>query len=137
MENQASLPDNIVFFDGHCNLCSRSVQLILKNDRKEIFSFAPLQSNFAMEYLDGMTSGTNPESVVLASKGRIYRESEAALRIAAGLRWPYAWLSVFLWVPAFMRDPLYRLIARRRYRWFGRTPLCFVPKENWKSRFIG
>ncbi|MFO1489463.1 MAG: DCC1-like thiol-disulfide oxidoreductase family protein [Kiritimatiellia bacterium] len=73
---------------------------------------------------------------MLIEDGRAFLESTAALRIARGLRFPWPLLSVLLIVPRVLRDPVYRWIARHRYRWFGRREECWRPDDRWNNRFI-
>jgi predicted DCC family thiol-disulfide oxidoreductase YuxK len=126
----------IVLFDGHCNLCNRSVQFILLRDAGAYFQFSSLQSAKGQELLLAHGLVEPPDSIVLVENGQAYVESAAALRIARGLSWPWKILSIFLIVPAFIRNWVYRFIARNRYRWFGRTEECWLPKPEWKERFL-
>lgn len=128
----------IVLFDGVCNLCSGSVQFILKRDPEARFRFASLQSEVGqtIQAEHGLDSGAL-SSVLLLEDGRLYRESAAALRIARHL--PGAWklLAAFKIVPRPIRDGLYRLIARNRYRWFGKSETCWLPTPELRGRFLG
>lgn len=126
-----------LLFDGVCNLCSGSVQFILKRDTRGRFRFASLQSDAGRRLMTG--HGLDPEalsSVVLIEDGRAYQESTAALRIARHL--PGAWklLRVFTVIPRPLRDAVYRLIARNRYRWFGKTETCWLPTPELRARFL-
>lgn len=126
----------IVLFDGHCNLCNRSVQFILARDARAYFQFASLQSAKGQELLLAHGLSQPPDSIVLVEAEQAYVESGAALRIARGLAWPWKLLAVFLVIPAFIRNPIYRFIARNRYRWFGKTETCWLPSAQWKERFL-
>jgi len=120
----------IVLYDGYCNLCSRTVDWIVKNDVRGRFSFEPLQGTEDRGTEDQGTEdrGTEePGTVVLLSAGRRYERSTAALRIALGLRFPWPALGLFLVVPRFLRDPVYDFVARRRKRWFGTRDTCYLP----------
>lgn len=126
-----------LLFDGVCNLCSGSVQFILKRDTRGRFRFASLQSDAGRRLMTG--HGLDPDalsSVVLIEDGRAYQESAAALRIARHL--PGAWklLRVFTVIPRPLRDAIYRLIARNRYRWFGKTETCWLPTPELRARFL-
>lgn len=130
-------PHPIVLFDGVCNLCSGSVQFILKRDPKGTFRFASLQSDAGRRLM--LEHGLDPDalsSVVVIEDGRAYQESSAALRIARHL--PGAWklLRVFTVVPRSLRDAVYRWIARNRYRWFGKTEACWLPTPELRARFL-
>ena len=126
----------IILFDGVCNLCSGSVQFVLKRDKKDLFRFASLQSKPGQELLDKFKLPANTfNSFVLAEGDKIYTRSTAALRVAKdlkGLKWLYA----FRFVPKFIRDGVYNLIAKNRYKWFGKKEECWVPSPELRSRFL-
>lgn len=127
----------IVLFDGVCNLCSGSVQFLLKRDRAGRLRFASLQSDAGRSLLaEHGLPVDSLRSVVLVEDGRAWQESSAALRIARHL--PGAWklLRVFAAVPRPLRDAVYRWIARNRYRWFGKAETCWLPTPEVKSRFL-
>lgn len=129
----------ILFFDGHCNLCSGAVQWFLKRDKKEVLRFASLQSDLAAEILP--PAGVNPtelSSLVLYQDGKAYTHSTGALRAYQLLGGVYGPLSTAgLLFPRFLRDGVYDFIARNRYRWFGRSEECWLPRPEWKARFVG
>jgi predicted DCC family thiol-disulfide oxidoreductase YuxK len=131
-------PHPIVLFDGVCNLCNGSVQFILKRDPQARFRFASLQSEAGRKLM--AEHGLDPDalsSVVVIEDGQAWKESSAGLRIARHL--PGAWklLRVFKVIPRPLRDAVYRLIARNRYRWFGKTEACWLPTPELKARFLG
>ena len=126
----------IVLFDGECGLCSRSVQFILKRDPHGRFHFAPLQSAFAQELLREREVTLELESVVLIDGRRAFTRSTAALQIARGLRSPWPILGLMLAVPRPIRDGVYRLIARNRYRLFGRVDSCRLLAPEQRDRFL-
>lgn len=129
--------DNIVLFDGYCILCNRSVDFLLKRDKKKKLKFALLPSAGTPSLLpDGITGPVQPETIIFLQKGRIYTKSTAVLKIMAQLKCPYPLLAVFLIIPVKLRDWVYDLIAKNRYRWFGRRNSCRVPDEDTKDRFI-
>jgi predicted DCC family thiol-disulfide oxidoreductase YuxK len=133
MELVAQTARPVILFDGVCHLCNGFVQFVLAHDAAARFDFAALQSDFARSRL-----GERPmDSVVLIDGGRQYEAERAAIRILAVLDRPWSWIGVSLrWVP----DPLlawgYRLVARNRYRWFGRDEVCAMPRQEWKGRFL-
>lgn len=125
----------LVIFDGYCNLCNRSVDFIVKRDPKAIFRFVALQSE-AGTWLAGILEiPLEPQSVLLLSGGKIYQESDAALMIASGLKKPWSWFSIFRVLPRALRDPIYNLVAKNRYRWFGRRQVCRMPTEEERRLF--
>jgi predicted DCC family thiol-disulfide oxidoreductase YuxK len=127
----------VVLYDGVCNVCNGSVRFILPRDRRSYFRFASLQS-FAAERLltaCGRTPGAL-DSLVLIEDGRCYDRSDAVLRIAGRLRFPWSLARGFGIVPRPIRDGLYTFFAARRYRWFGRKDVCALPPVEWKERFL-
>lgn len=112
----------LVLYDGYCNLCSHTVQWIIRNKGRRKFSFLPLHEaeELPLELSEG-------DSVLLVNHGRVYDRSGAALRIACGLRFPWPLLGILLVVPRFLRDPVYSLVARNRKRWFGVRATCYRP----------
>lgn len=130
--------DPIVLFDGVCNLCAWAVRFIIGRDPAGRFRFASLQSAAGRELLahHGLPAPAEPDSVVLIEGGRAYLRSDAALRIARGLRppWPLVYAAVV--VPRPIRDWAYNLIARNRYRWFGRQEACWLPTPALRARFL-
>jgi len=80
--------------------------------------------------------GERPDAVVLIEGNRGFTGSTAALRIARRLRWPWPFLSMLIVIPRFVRDFLYTLVARNRYRWFGRSPSCQLPSPELRERFL-
>jgi predicted DCC family thiol-disulfide oxidoreductase YuxK len=133
----------IVLFDGFCNLCCGSVDFLLKRDRKKRLRFATLQSDAAREIVaraDGPSleklSSAGGGSIVLVEGDRLFTRSTAALRCARHLRFPWPVLAILLVVPRFLRDPAYDLVARNRYRWFGRRESCRVPSPEESDLFL-
>ena len=128
---------SIIFFDGFCQLCSGSVQFVLRRDMKEKFWFAPLQSEKATLFskLYSIDNFSN-DTIILIEEGEIYTQSTAILRICKNLHLPWNILWGFMIVPRFIRDPIYSWIARNRFRVFRKREVCFVPEEKWKERFL-
>lgn len=126
----------IVFFDGVCNLCQHSVQFILPRDPGGNFLFASLQEGLANQLIpDVITSANGQGSIILWEEGKVSYRSTAVLRIAKKLSGLWPLLYVFILVPPFIRDGVYHLIAKNRYRWWGKTDTCMVPSKEWVKRF--
>lgn len=141
----AKLPDleqlqgkPVVFYDGTCGFCQGSVQVVLKNNKRQNLYFAALQSG-VMEALvpKAQIPHPLPDSILFYENGRLYTESEAALRIARHLDFPLSILAVFRIIPLSFRDFVYRLVARNRYRIAGRTEACMLPSPEQRARFVG
>jgi predicted DCC family thiol-disulfide oxidoreductase YuxK len=128
---------SIVLIDGVCHLCQGLVRFIVPRDPRANFMFASLQSEAAKELLRaGSLPGNQLNTVVLVENGSYYTESAAVLRIARRLRFPWPLAYVFILVPKPLRNALYRLVARNRYRWFGRDEQCLLPSPDLKRRFL-
>ena len=128
----------ILLFDGVCNLCSGAVQFIIRRDHAGHFRFASLQSPLGEELLArfGIDRGVT-DSVILVEGDRCYQESDAALRVARGMKGAWKALAVLRVIPRPLRDAVYRLIARNRYRWFGKQESCWLPTPELRGRFLG
>jgi predicted DCC family thiol-disulfide oxidoreductase YuxK len=131
----------ILLFDGVCNLCSKAVHFVLEHEADPSVRFASLQSDFgkallAKHGLSHVVAEADPESLVFVEEGRAYERSTGALRLAGHLRAPWRWGRVLLLVPRFLRDLVYRFIAKHRYRWFGKSDSCLVPTKELRARFL-
>jgi len=127
----------VLLFDGVCHLCHSTVHFILRNDPNGIFQFAPLQSEIARQLLS--EAGYHqplPDGVILIDQGNIYLESDASLRVLFLLGGWWKLPALLRFVPRFIRQAVYRLIARNRYSWFGKYDACPMPQPGWKSRFL-
>jgi predicted DCC family thiol-disulfide oxidoreductase YuxK len=126
----------IILFDGVCNLCNGSVQFIIKRDKDAKFRFASLQSDTGRKVLEQFHLPTDTfNSFILLEDGKIYTRSTAALRVFSRIK-GWKWAGALMYVPRFIRDGVYNLIARNRYRWFGKKDECMVPTPELKSRFL-
>ena len=128
-----AIENPIIFYDGLCGLCDRSVRFIIKHDTKKKFRFASLQSDFAKQIL-----GENilTDSVILFENGTIYYQSTAALMVCKILGGYLNLLSIVILVPQKLRDRIYDWIARNRYQWFGKYDACKIPSAEQKDLFI-
>jgi predicted DCC family thiol-disulfide oxidoreductase YuxK len=127
----------VILYDGECGLCDRLVQFVLPRDPHGRLHFAALQSDYAHEALTSANLPTQDyDTMVLIESGRVHVRSSAALRVLRRLRWPWPIFFPLIIVPAFVRDIVYRFIARNRHRWFARPATCGLPKPGWTERFI-
>ena len=126
----------VILFDGVCNLCSGSVQFILKRDKEKKFMFASLQSNYGQKFLQQFNLPANTvNSFFLYQDDKIFTRSTAALKMFQQLK-NWRWVKI-LWIfPKFIRDAVYNLIAKNRYKWFGKKEECWVPTPELKARFL-
>ncbi len=127
----------VVLYDGTCGLCHRSVRWLLRHERDHALQFAPLQGATA-----AALRVRHPEipqlvsTVVLVDNDRVYLRSKAFLYAAKHLRAPWRWAAVWRWIPGFLPDLGYRLIAAIRYRVWGRAELCDLPAPDERARFL-
>ncbi|WP_126243808.1 thiol-disulfide oxidoreductase DCC family protein [Chitinophaga rhizosphaerae] len=127
----------VILFDGVCHFCNGSVNFVIRRDRRDLFRFAPLQSEAGQSLL--RTHGIDAletDSFVLIRGGKSWVKSSAALRVARGLGFPWNLLWVFVIVPRMLRDAVYDWIARNRYRWFGKMDVCMVPDARVRGKFL-
>jgi len=134
----AELPvgQQILLFDGVCNLCNNFVQFVIKRDTKEKFVFASLQSEFGQQLLHHFQLSTHLKTVVLINQGKAYTQSDVPIKVAQALG---GWMKISLlaWlIPKFLRDLMYDFIAANRYRLFGKQEHCMLPRPEWKQRFL-
>jgi predicted DCC family thiol-disulfide oxidoreductase YuxK len=127
----------IILFDGICNYCNAMVNFAIRNDKKAILKFAPLQSEAGRRLKEKYQIKPDIDSIIFIDHEKIYTYSDAALRIAKYLRWPAKAFYAFMIVPKFIRQPFYRWVAKNRYKWFGKKETCMVPCPDVKARFLG
>lgn len=134
-ENKKTPSQKIVFFDGICHLCNGFVDFVIQNETLPgSLVFAPLQGETAAKILPE-ADRKNMDSVLVWSEGRILRESEAVLFVLLQLKSPWNWIPVFTrWIPASLRDFIYRFVARNRYKWFGVRDQCRLPLPHEKAQ---
>jgi predicted DCC family thiol-disulfide oxidoreductase YuxK len=134
----ADLPQPLYFFDGYCVLCSGFVNFCLEHDGDGQLRFATAQSVLGQHVAHtlGLPVGTLDRTILLIEDDQAFMRSSAALRSLRHLRgWP-RWLRPLVAFPAIVRDPVYDLVARNRYRWFGHRPICHLPTPQTRDRFI-
>ena len=133
---------HLVLYDGVCGLCSRLVQFLLRHDDRRVFRFASLQSAVGQAMVE--QSGGNPGELTTLyvfpdyqqRTSRVFMKSDAAFFVAGELGWPWKAARVMRFVPKRIRDRGYDLVARSRYRVFGRHARCLIPNPEFRSRFI-
>jgi len=127
----------IILFDGVCNFCNGAINFVLKQDKKGVFHFAPLQSEAAQKLLRQYNLSTKDfDSFVLIDNGKVYKKSSASLRVMNKLPWYWKEVQLFRIVPTIFRDTIYDFIAKNRYKWFGKKEQCMVPTPEMRSRFL-
>jgi predicted DCC family thiol-disulfide oxidoreductase YuxK len=127
----------IILFDGICNLCNGAVQYVIKHDPEGLFRFASLQSDSGQQLLaEYRLEQTDFNSFVLIDENKVFTRSTAALRVAKKLKGLIRLSGGFIFVPSLIRDGVYDLIAKNRYKWFGKKDSCMIPTPELESRFL-
>ncbi len=126
----------VLFFDGVCNLCNAWVDFLVRRDKKRRYRFAPLQGSTAHHAIPSHVQSGEFDSFVFVENGQVYTRSTAALRVLSGLGGVWSIAKVLFLVPAPLRDAVYRLIARNRYRWFGQKETCRLPSPEERALFL-
>lgn len=137
MNNLNTLPNPVIFFDGLCNLCTGSVQFIIKHDTKHYFRFASLQCELGQQVLQQFNLPSDEfGSFILLEEGKVYTKSTAALRVTKKINGLWPILFSFIIVPPFIRNWVYSFIAKNRYRWFGKKEECWIPNAELNNLFL-
>ena len=128
--------ERIILFDGECNFCDQSVQFIIKRDPEGQFKFASLKSDSGQELLKQHNAPGDIDSFVLIEDQHCYFKSSAALRVCKHLKGWWKLTYALLVVPRPVRDFVYEIIARNRYKWFGKKESCMLPSPEERRRFL-
>ena len=127
----------IILFDGICNLCNGAVQFVIKHDPLKHYTFASMQSHSGQKLLlQYKLEQKDFDSFILIQDNTVFTKSTAALLVAKNLTGPVQLLGKLIIVPAVARDAVYNVIARNRYKWFGKKNTCMVPTPALQSRFL-
>ena len=126
----------VIFFDGVCGMCNAFVDLMLRADHKHIFLFAPLQGSTALAMLPPLGNDAREWSMIYVDEAGVHNQSDASLEVYRRLGGIWGMLGLLRFVPRWLRNPVYRLIARNRYRWFGKKDACRIPSKEEQLRFL-
>lgn len=131
-------PDGrIILFDAECVLCTANAKFILTHDRKKLFYLASMQGEVGAElFRRHGIDPADPSTILMIDGATVRKNSDAVISIYEGLGMPWKIAAVFRLIPSFLRDPVYRLIARNRYRIFGKLETCWVPPAHFRSRML-
>lgn len=122
---------HIILYDGICNLCNGFVRFIMKRDTSSVFEFIPLQSDEGREYLSIHTLPEDKlDTVIYIENGEVFMKSSAGLRLLRILGWPWKVFYLFIIIPVPVRDFFYDIVARSRYRIFGKSHSCEIPASH-------
>lgn len=138
MSDSGRTKKSVILFDGVCNLCNGFVQFVIDRDQDGYFSFTSLQGEFAHR---SMLSGDMEDSklmgsIILLENDKVYYRSTAILKIAKRLNGLWPLLYGLIIVPTFIRDLIYKLIAKNRYKWFGKADVCRISSPLIEGRFL-
>src|SRR4051812_49173652 len=126
-----------ILFDGVCNLCNSSVNWVIDHDKNNLFHFASLQSEVGKKKLEEIGHDESyMDSILLDDEGQTFAEADAVLRILKHLGGVYSFAGIFWLVPRFIRNFVYKLVAKNRYKWFGKQDNCWVPTPELKAKFL-
>jgi predicted DCC family thiol-disulfide oxidoreductase YuxK len=125
----------LILFDGICVLCNKTVNFLLQHDSKKQFRYVALQSDVGIKLTENFEVPPATDSVLLIYENLLYTESEAALKIASLLPFPWKTAVIFKIIPKNIRNKIYRWIAKNRYRWFGKNNSCRIPVPEEKIFF--
>ncbi len=127
----------IIVFDAMCVLCSINAQLVLRYDSAKRFRLASMQNEVgAALYRECGIDPSDPDSLIIVDGDHVLRDSDAVIAIYSDLDWPWRFFSVFRFVPRILRNPVYRWIARNRYRLFGKRGSCWLPTSEQADRIL-
>ena len=127
----------IIVFDAECLLCSANAQFVLNHDRRGRFLLASMQGEAGSAlYRRFGIDPADPDTLIVVEGDRVRRDSNAILAIWAGLGWPWRAGAMFGLVPRLLRDPVYRWVARNRYRLFGKRDTCWLPDPAFRDRLL-
>jgi len=128
--------NKIVLFDGECHFCDQSVQFIINRDPNVTFKFASIQSDIGRQIIKDYSIPLHIDSLILIEEKQFYLKSTAALRICKSLKGVWKIGVFFLLIPTPIRDLVYHVIAKNRYKWFGKKEVCKIPSPEIKKRFL-
>ena len=127
----------VILFDGVCNYCNAMINFIIKQDKKKVFKYAALQSDAGRRLLEKYNiDWEKNDSFVVIKDGTAYERSSAALRLYNRLPWYWKWTQLFWIFPKFIRDAVYNIVAKNRYKWFGKRDECMIPTPEVRERFL-
>lgn len=130
-------PKAIIFFDGVCNLCNSAVQFVVKHDKKKKFLFATLTSDAGKNAVKNIKVNLRKnESVIVYYRGKYYTKSTAVLITLKLMGGMWQLLYPLILIPAFIRNAVYDVVGRNRYKWFGKKKECLIPSPDIIERFI-
>ena len=127
----------LLLFDGLCHLCSNSVQWVLAHDHSGMIKFASIQSELGRSlYGQHGFDPDQPQSMMLITPAGVFTKSDATIQLSMLMGGWHRGMKIFRLIPRPLRDFFYDVIAHHRYRWFGKHEACWLPKPEWRNRFL-
>ena len=124
--------DQVIIFDGICGLCNKSVDILIKIDKEKIFTYTSLQG----EFVKTLDLQPDIDSILFYKDGTVYYKSTAILKIFQALGGIWVFMTVFYLIPKVIRDFIYNVIAKYRYKIFGKREQCRLPDAGEEELFI-
>ncbi len=124
--------DKVVVFDGLCILCNKSLDLLMRLDKAKVLRYTSLQG----EFVQTLDVEPDTDSIIFYEDGKLYYKSTAILKILRNLGGIWVFVNIFYLIPRVMRDFIYDVIAKYRYKLFGKMESCRMPKKDEQSLFI-
>lgn len=127
----------LIVFDGLCGLCSASAEFVIRHDRRRHFMLTTAQSEAGRAcYVANALDPDAMATMIVIADGRTHTQSDAVLAVMSGLGWPWRAMAILKIIPRFVRDPVYRWVARNRYRFVKPRAACWLPADSARDRVI-
>jgi predicted DCC family thiol-disulfide oxidoreductase YuxK len=128
--------DDVILYDGVCVFCSRWVRFVAARDVKQRFRFTAIQSGYGTRLAQAFgIDPKDPDTNAVVHGGEVFFKSDAALTVLSHLP-GWSWARALRFVPKPLRDAIYDLVARNRYRIFGKYETCFIPEASLRARVM-
>lgn len=129
------MSEKIIFFDGVCGLCNKTVNFLMRIDKRQNLKFAPLQGQTAQGRLPAEII-EDLNTLIFYENGKLSNRSTAVLRAIKAIGGFWRLLYVFIIIPSPMRDWIYKTVAKNRYKWFGKHDTCRMPTSEERGRLL-
>ncbi|MCR8656737.1 thiol-disulfide oxidoreductase DCC family protein [Paenibacillus endoradicis] len=135
-EAQPNIPALIVLYDGQCSFCNGATQWIIARDRTAKVSYAAIEGELGQLLIQQFNIPSNVDSLICIDNNKAYLYSSGAIRVTKYLDGAWKLFYLLTIIPTFIRNPVYRFIAKNRYRWFGKQQSCLLPTPEIRRRFL-
>ena len=129
-------PHPLVFYDGVCGLCNRSVRWLIRHDRKRVLRYTSLQSEFSDLLPHHLRPSGIPGTIIFKDGERYYEKSDAIIRILLKMKGMYSLAGMLFIIPRPVRNIVYDWVSRNRYKWFGKYDTCPLPEPGDRELFV-